>query len=91
MTYQVAVKLGTSSPIEAAQGNPVEGKDPKASNKVRDSPFYHCYETHKKIKVYNYNIYPEGLIQFHVDSLVGGAVSVSPCEPRLVDSVCFLC
>jgi hypothetical protein len=29
MAYEVAVRLGTSSPIEARQGNPVGGKGPK--------------------------------------------------------------
>jgi hypothetical protein len=41
-------------------------------------------------KLHNCNLCAEGLGQSHADSLVGCSVSVSPCEPRLVDSVGFL-
>ena len=40
-------------------------------------------------KLYNCNIQVQGLGQAHAGSLVGGSVSVSLYEPRLVDSVFF--
>ena len=42
-----------------------------------------------KTNLYNY-IDAEGLGQSQEGSLVVGSVSVSPCEQRLVVSVCFL-
>lgn len=37
------------------------------------------------------NIYAECIGQFHAESLVVDSVSVSPSEPRKVDSVRFFC
>ena len=37
MAYQIAVGLGTSSPIKAGVGKPVGGKGPESRSQVRDS------------------------------------------------------
>jgi hypothetical protein len=55
---------------------------PKAGN--RDNPCFH------KNKLNKYNICAEGLGRSYAGSLVDSSVSVSPYEPRLVDSVDFL-
>jgi len=38
LAYQIAVGLGTASSIETSQGHTVRKRDPKAGNRVRDSP-----------------------------------------------------
>lgn len=62
----------------------------KAGKRVRESLCSYCYESHKKTKIHNSNIYAEGLGQSHAGFLVVGSVSVRSYENRLVDSVDIL-
>lgn len=39
----------------------IRSKVPKVNKRVRDRPCFHCWVSHKRIKVHNYNIYAEGL------------------------------
>lgn len=57
---------------------------PKASQTVRDSFCSLCQESHKGIKLHNYNIHAKCLGQSHTGSLAVGLVSVGPYESMLV-------
>lgn len=39
----------------------IRSKVPKVNKRVRDRPCFHCWVSHKRIKVHNCNIYAEGL------------------------------
>lgn len=63
---------------------------PRADNKARNIPYSHCLTSHTKTKLHSCNIHAEGLGQSQADSLVVGALLVSPCELKLVSSAGFL-
>lgn len=65
-------------------------KDPKSSNRVRDSPCSNGQGTHMTPKLHICCIYEEGLHPSHEFSLVGGLFSVSSHVPRFLDSVDLL-
>jgi hypothetical protein len=80
MTYQITVKLGTSSPLKVKQGSP-EGEKATESNTTL-APTRRPSSTTVACA--------EGLGQSHADSLVGGSISVSFYGLRLVDSMRIL-
>ena len=57
---------------------------PRAGEESETQPLF---ESHKNSKLYNHNMYAEDLAQTHTGSMSVASVSVSPYEPRLVDSV----
>lgn len=78
---QVMIKLGTNH-INAGQGNPVGSQGSLEHAKtVRDSPYSHCWESHK---LHNLNVYTEDLVLTHTDSLFVTLIFTSAYEPWLV-------
>jgi hypothetical protein len=58
---------------------------PSTVKRVRDTPHFHCSESHKNSNLHNHKIYAEDLAQAHTGFMF--VASVSPNEPFLVDSV----
>ena len=56
-------------------------RKPKASSRVRDSPYFGFYVSHMKTKLDICYMCVEGLSLAHECSVVGSSVSVSPCGP----------
>jgi hypothetical protein len=83
MVYQIAISLGTSSPIKAKQGSHRQATE---SEKAL-APTVRCCT---RMPSYTTVTYAEGLGQSYLGSLVASSVSVSPYGSRLVDSVDFL-
>jgi hypothetical protein len=63
---------------------------PIAGKRVQDSPNSHSLEPHKETKLHDCNIYVGSLGHTHTGSLMVISVSLSPYEPRAVDSMDFL-
>lgn len=81
---KLTVRQSTSPCIKAGQ------KDTIWEVGLRGSLCSHCWESHKRTKLHNYNVYADCLGQSHIDSLVVASFSVNVYEPRLADHVCFL-
>ena len=76
--------------LRSNQAVPVEEGDPVAGGRVRDSPCSNCQGTPMKTKLHMCYKCVGGLGPVSAWSLVSGSVSVSPHEPRLIDSVGLL-
>lgn len=74
----------------ARQGGLVGRTGPKVSVQSQRRPLFPILESPMKTKLQNCYISTESLGESHACSLVGGSVSVSLYELRLVDSVGFL-
>jgi hypothetical protein len=83
LAYEVAVGLGTCSPIEARQGSPV-------GRKVFKGPCSCCERIHIKTKLHASYTRGGELDLSHKCSLNNSSVSVISCGPRLVYFVGFL-
>lgn len=59
-----------------------EEKDFKSRQRVRDRLCSHCFEPHKKTRLYNCNAYSEGLRPVPCRLPGFGLLSVGPYEPR---------
>jgi hypothetical protein len=81
----VPAGLGTSSPNEVQQGSPGKGRG--SSGKIRDNP---CFTVRDIYISTSCTFLHTCLGQALACSLVGGPGSVSPHDPRLVNSVSLL-
>lgn len=86
MAYEVAERLGISSPVKAGQGKSAGERVPKGGNRDRDrhpDSFPLHQESHKRTKPYTCNICAECSGQSYASSLVGDSVSMSPGQLTL--------
>jgi hypothetical protein len=78
MAHQVAVRLGTSSPIKSRRGNPIGGKGAKGRQHSQRQLLFPLLGVPKKDQVTQYNILAEGPGLSHAGSLVGSLVNCQP-------------
>jgi len=81
---KICNKTGHKRGIMAGHGNPAGGKGSQQQERVRDS-FTLTVVCPKEQQATNHKLYAEDLAQTHLWSMFVTAISVSPCEPCLID------
>lgn len=89
MVYEVAARWGTSSPFKARQGYQAGGKGPTSRQHSQKRPLIPLLGFLQEDQATQLQHCAGGPGQAHPSSLPGSSVSVSPHEPRPVDSKCF--
>lgn len=87
MTKQGTIRQGKSPHIKDGQDNPIEGKEFQKQPKEPEIHLLPLLEVLQNHQANSCNMYTEDLVQTLVGSVFATAVSVSPCEPCLVDTV----
>ena len=86
ITYQVAMRVGTSPHSKSEWASSVGTKGSQSRQRFKDTSPSHCWESHKNTTLNNHNIYAECPGQTHAGSLMIRLVPLSPYESWLVDS-----
>lgn len=84
------IRASTNLYNKAGQGNWVGGKGTQEGGKNWRYIHFHCLESQQNFEPNTHNTYSQDPKQSNAGSVILVSVSVSPCEPHLVDSeLCF--